>query len=137
MVQNDNTGQINQPIVNPSNSSGQSSEEAVQNSDHTLPKQYNSWSIVLLVLLLLTFFSPLGSALFLPIVLVGLAGAVWHTQSVVMKTPKGTHTPQKVIFSVLKVLILIGVIFVLGIVALIGLFFLLIGTGAIDFNMGS
>jgi hypothetical protein len=97
----------------------------------------NSWSLSLFLLLLLTFFSPLGSALFLPIVLIGIFGAYKHVQAGMKASNAPISTPKLVAFTVFKVIMIIGTVFVLGIVALIGLFFLLIGTGAVDFNMGS
>jgi hypothetical protein len=97
----------------------------------------NSWSLALFLLLLLTFFSPLGSTLFLPIVLVGIFGAYKHVQAGMKASNAPISTPKRVAFTVFKIIMIIGTVFVLGIVALIGLLFLLIGTGSFDGNMGS
>lgn len=97
-----------------------------------------AWSLALLGLLLLTFFSPLGSALFFPIVVVGLLGAIWHANKSYKQTPNETiTTPKSLFFTLIKAILLVGTIIGVGILALIGIFFMLLFSGGSDFRMGS
>jgi Ca2+/Na+ antiporter len=101
------------------------------------PDKYSTWSLVIFVLLLLTFFSPLGSALFLPIVVVGLAAAVKQAHLTAKQSSQNANLPQSIVFTFFRVLVIVGTVIVMGILGIIGLFFILIATGAVNFRMGS
>jgi Ca2+/Na+ antiporter len=101
------------------------------------PEKYSTWSLAIFALLILTFFSPLGSALFLPIVVVGLVAAVRQAAITTQQSGQDTNLPQSVIFTVFRTLIILGTVIVVGILGIIGLFFILIATGAVNFRMGS
>jgi hypothetical protein len=107
-----------------------------ENASHNASITYSPISIVILILLLLTFFSPLGSVLFLPIVLIGLFSAARHMHTTT-KPSYQSSGPQSFIFSLIKAVVVIGMVIVVGILGLIGLFFILLATGHVDLRMGS
>lgn len=108
------------------------SEQAVAASSVRSPT--STTSIILFVLMLLTFFTPLGAVLFLPMVIVGLVSAIKFVGDT---KPSQSSTPLHPILQVLRVLMMTGLIFVLGIVAIIGFFFMALVTGVVDLDLGS
>jgi hypothetical protein len=89
---------------------------------------YNVWSIVIFVLLLLTFFTPLGSALFLPLVIVGIVGAVRQVNK--SNAAGGPETTAKSVGVVIyKVLMGVCMVVGLGILAIMGFIFLIFAGG--------
>ncbi len=126
--------QDDQPVISPQTNtdSFQSPPPAPPtslNNVQTPRDSYNTTSIVIFVLLLLTFFSPLGSILFLPIVLVGLFYAVTHARKTTNPTYQDSAPPRGIIFTVLKVLMIVGLVIGAGFLLLIGFFFILFSTG--------
>ena len=105
-------------------------------TDQAQEKPFNIGSLVLLVLLMLTFFSPLGSVLFLPITIVGMVIAYRY----VIKGQKPNGEPSALqknpIFKVVKFLFICGMAFVLCILGFIALVFIGLATGIIKINFG-
>jgi len=107
------------------------------------PRGFSKMTAALIILLILTFFTPLGSALFLPLVVVGFFAAYNSAhnkgKNTYVRTATGEFVPVKpsVIGSIIKgLMIFCGVIGVI-VLALIGFFFIAIATGGADFRMGS
>jgi hypothetical protein len=95
---------------------------------------YSRIGIVFLILLILTFFTPLGSSLFFPLLIVGAAAAFNSTaraqKSSIAKT--GRRSP---FITIIRTILIIGATIALIIVALIAFFFIGIATGLIKINL--
>jgi len=123
----------NPSSIYPSPATGPLAEHHEPPTQNPLPYQapattnYNIWSLAIFILLILTFFSPLGSILFLPLVLVGLVSAVNH-----VRKPKGTSTqaapltPGMIIF---RVLIGVCMVIGIGILCIMGFLFIIFSSG--------
>ena len=106
------------------------------NDAQTPNKTFGINSLLLFGLLLLTFFTPLGSALFLPIILVGMFTAYRYVfrghgpsgeQSALQKNP---------IFRLFKLIVICGMAIVLLILGFIALVFIGLATGVIKLDFG-
>lgn len=100
-------------------------------------KSFSTTSLVLLILLFLTFFSPLGAALFFPIVVVGIVMALRYvaTGQKMFTNEKGKTTNP--ILRLINAIVMVGVVVVLCIVGFIGVMFIGLSTGMIDLDFGS
>ncbi len=100
-------------------------------------KSFSSTSIILLILLFLTFFTPLGAALFFPIVVVGIVMALRYvaTGQKVFSNEKGKTTNP--VLRLINAIVMVGVVFVLCIVGFIGVMFIGLSTGLIELDFGS
>lgn len=99
----------------------------------------DSWSIVLFILLLLTFFTPIGPILFLPMIVVGIIAATRYisksnkTQNNFVDqagNPLNVKIEQKSdpLYSILRIIGIVAVTLVLGFVGLIGVGFILLAS---------
>lgn len=94
-------------------------------------------SIVLLLLLLLTFFSPLGAVLFLPILVVGMWSALKHIGKGQDVDADKIVVHHSILFRIVKAFIITAIVIVLCILGLIAFLFIGLSTGTIEFDMGS
>lgn len=97
----------------------------------------NNLSVVFGILLLLTFFTPLGAVLFLPMLITGFYLAyrtVNGRQETFQLANGGRSNP---IISVVKIVLTLVTIVVVGIIGLIALLFIGVATGTVEFRMGS
>lgn len=113
-----------------------------QQTENIITKQrYSTLSLIFFLLLLLSFF--VSPAFFIIIIFVGamlafrstvtpIPGAVYQESAVPQRTG-----PKKVIYSILKGLVIAASVVVLIIVGLFALLIVLISTGGVDFRMGS
>lgn len=100
-----------------------------------LSNKINKISIAFLVMLILTFFTPLGAVLFLPMIVCGfvLAGKVFENDSK-NSVVTGHKNP---LVQLLKLIIMIVSTIVLLIIGFIALIFIGFATGAIELDLGS
>ena len=131
-AQTASTVSIEQPMGTVYQVAGSGQPEFVQTQHSFQLTERNS--IVILILLILTFFTPLGAILFLPLV---IAALVITAKKAKQSAHTNIGTPKGLFFSLVRLIIVILTVIGIGIVALIGLFFILLSTGAIDFRMGS
>ncbi len=103
----------------------------------------DTWSIILFVLLLLTFFSPLGPILFLPMVVVGIIAATRFISKsnkpqniTVDQAGRQIKTEQKrdPLYSALRIVAIVAITLVLGFVGLIGVGFILLASSPRGFG---
>lgn len=92
--------------------------------------------IILIALLIGTFFTPLGPILFLPTVIYGLVVAAKYVKHEGERTAPGGHSGS-LLYLLIKTTLIVGSVIVCGILALIAFLFIGISTGFIDFRMGS
>ena len=100
-------------------------------------KATNNTSILILILLFLTFFTPLGPILMLPMIGIGIMaafGAVRGNKQTYIGT-KGVK--QNPVILAITLLFKGVMVLVLGIVGLIAFLFIAVATGAVDFRVGS
>jgi hypothetical protein len=96
--------------------------------------KYDTWNLIILGLLLLTFFSPLGSVLFLPIVVVGFFGALMqaqrHTKQPSSQSSSQPYSkPKGVAHILINVIVIICAVIGLGVLAIMGFLFILFSSG--------
>ncbi|MBI1857030.1 hypothetical protein HY003_01275 [Candidatus Saccharibacteria bacterium] len=121
----------------PSPSVASAESNQLQDSSTGTSKTTNYTSFVILALLVLTFFTPLGASLFLPLVVVAIFYAYNHTRQSVQTSTTPASTGKVVVHTIFKLIMVACMIFGLGILALTGILFLLVSTGWGDFRMGS
>ena len=127
-------------LIYPSAQPSQQPAEAVATTQ-SVPETQNGLSlstIIIIILLVLTFFSPLGSILFLPLVVVGIYSAARYVNKNSNshgKTPKNTQQKTLMIFA--KTVMVVGIVISVGFLALIALLFLAVAGAFGEFRMGS
>ncbi len=82
---------------------------AVRSIDEAAYKPVNKWSIALLILMLFTFFTPIGAVLFLPMIVIGTIAATDFFRNTSSKSDNQQLAKNPVVQAV-KVLLIIGAV---------------------------